>query len=326
MWRYLLSGGSALVLPCIVHAAGTLQSAQVTRVYNDVDLVLPDKPAVAAKVTDVVSGKTSVETGTQSRAELQFNDQTIARLGANSLFSFDKGTRELNLNEGAILLQVPKNAGGATINTAAVTAAITGTTVMIEYRKPVNASKGIVKFIVLEGTMRLHLNGHLGETVLLHAGQEVTLDPSAKSLPDPVYIDIARLTKTSGLMSSQFSELKNEPFILQTIHEQNVLKAKGKLLDLNFGLYGKRKLAGLKVGLQINSQSSIRTSANVPPGGSSHPSKVAVTRVTPPQHVVVPPKPPVVCIPPKPPKQPPHPKPPTPPSPPAVPPPPSAPR
>ena len=110
------------MLPCIVHAAGTLQSAQVTRVYNDVDLVLPDKPAVAAKVTDVVSGKTSVETGTQSRAELQFNDQTIARLGANSLFSFDRGTRELNLNEGAILLQVPKNAGGATINTAAVTA------------------------------------------------------------------------------------------------------------------------------------------------------------------------------------------------------------
>lgn len=314
------------MLPCIVHAAGTLQSAQVTRVYNDVDLVLPDKPAVAAKVTDVVSGKTSVETGTQSRAELQFNDQTIARLGANSLFSFDRGTRELNLNEGAILLQVPKNAGGATINTAAVTAAITGTTVMIEYRKAAKASKGIVKFIVLEGTMRLHLNGHLGETVLLHAGQEVTLDPSAKSLPDPVYIDIARLTKTSGLMSSQFSELKNEPFILQTIHEQNVLKAKGKLLDLNFGLYGKRKLAGLKVGLQINSQSSIRTSANVPPGGSSHPSKVAVNRVTPPQHVVVPPKPPVVCIPPKPPKQPPRPKPPTPPSPPAVPPPPSAPR
>jgi len=316
-----------MVLPCIVHAAGTLQSAQVTRVYNDVDLVLPDKPATAAKVTDVVSGKTAVTTGTQSRAELEFNDQTIARLGANSLFSFDRGTRELNLNEGAILLQVPKNAGGATINTAAVTAAITGTTVMIEYRKAVKASKGIVKFIVLEGTMRLHLNGHLGETVLLHAGQEVTLDPSAKSLPDPVYIDVARLTKTSGLMSSQFGELKNEPFILQTIHEQNVLKAKGKLIDLSYGLYGKRKLAGLKIGLQINSQSSIRTNANVPPGGGpSHPSKVAVNRVSPPQHTIVPPKPPVVCIPPKPPKQPLHPKPPTPPSPPAVPPPPSAPR
>lgn len=316
-----------MVFPCMVHAAGTLQSAQVTRVYNDVALVLPDKPAVAAKVTDVVTGKTAVTTGTQSRAELEFNDQTIARLGANSLFSFDRGTRELNLDEGAILLQVPKNAGGATINTAAVTAAITGTTVMIEYRKAVKASKGIVKFIVLEGTMRLHLNGHLGETVLLHAGQEVTLDPAAKFLPDPMYIDVARLTKTSGLMSSQFGELKNEPFILQTIHEQSILKAKGKLLALNYGLYGKRKLAGLKVGLQINSQSSIRTNANVPPGGgSSHSTKVAVNRVPTPQHTVVQPKPPVVCVPPKPPKQPVHPRPPTPPAPPVVPPPPSAPR
>jgi len=46
-----------------------------------------------------------------------------------------------------MLLRVPKNAGGAKINTAAVTAAITGTTVMLEFHK-----NSYVKFIVLEGT------------------------------------------------------------------------------------------------------------------------------------------------------------------------------
>ncbi len=159
----------------LAHAAGTLQSAQVTRVYNKVDLLVPEQQAAAAKIGDSVAGKTAVQTGNQSRAELEFNDQTIARLGANSVFSFDKGTRDLNLNEGVILLEVPKNAGGATVNTAAVTAAVTGTTIMIEYHKATGATKAMVKFIVLEGTMRLKLKGHAGESVLLNAGQMITI-------------------------------------------------------------------------------------------------------------------------------------------------------
>ena len=73
----------------------------------------------------------AVRTGIESRAELTFTDQTLARLGANTIFSFDKGTRNLELGGGVMLLRVPKDAGGAQINTAAVTAAITGTTVML---------------------------------------------------------------------------------------------------------------------------------------------------------------------------------------------------
>ena len=86
-----------------------------------------------AAVSDEVRNGTAVRTGVESRAELTFTDQTLARLGANTIFSFDKGTRNLELGGGAMLLRVPKDVGGAQINTAAVTAAITGTTVMLEY-------------------------------------------------------------------------------------------------------------------------------------------------------------------------------------------------
>jgi FecR protein. len=44
----------------------------------------------------------------QSRSELKFPDQTLARLGANTIFSFNEGTRDLNLQDGAMLLRVPK--------------------------------------------------------------------------------------------------------------------------------------------------------------------------------------------------------------------------
>jgi len=39
----------------------------------------------------------------------------------------------MTLEKGSMLLQVPKGLGGANIHTAAVTAAITGTTIMMEY-------------------------------------------------------------------------------------------------------------------------------------------------------------------------------------------------
>ena len=121
---------------------------------------------------------TAVRTGVESRAELTFTDQTLARLGANTIFSFSKGTRNLELGGGAMLLRVPKDAGGAQINTAAVTAAITGTTVMLEYHP-----NAFIKFIILEGTGRIFRKDRLGESVVLHAGQMLIVSPKGKACP-----------------------------------------------------------------------------------------------------------------------------------------------
>jgi len=113
--------------------AAVLKQAELTAVVNDVKLVEPGKGERAAGVRDVVAGTSSVKTGIKSRAELLFQDKTLTRLGANTLFSFDEGTRELELERGTVLLQIPKGICGAKIRTAAVTAAVTGTTIMLEY-------------------------------------------------------------------------------------------------------------------------------------------------------------------------------------------------
>lgn len=330
MVRQIFLAGLVVLGASLAHAAGPLQSAEVTRVYNKVELLPGEASAVPAKIGDEVSGRTAVQTGTKSRAELAFNDATIARLGANSLFSFDKGTRDLNLNEGVILLEVPKDAGGATINTAAVTAAVTGTTIMIEFRKAANAGKGLVKFIVLEGTMRLNLKGRLGESMLLKAGQMLTIPANAKSFPAaPVVVDVGRLAKTSGLMSDQFSPLNNQPFIMQTVNEQRVLKAKGKLINVNYSLKGKRKNPVLQ-STNLASQATLRTDAEV--RGKTQRSTPQVRPLVqkpdlrpnpPPPKPPKPPKP--DNRPPKPPPGPNKPKPPKPVPPPPVPPPPTSP-
>jgi hypothetical protein len=101
-----------------------LKEARVTQVVNDVKLLPGQAAPRPAVVSDPVRAGTAVRTGTQSRSELTFTDLTITRLGANTIFSFNEGTREMTLTNGAILFQVPKGSGGATIRTAAVTAAI----------------------------------------------------------------------------------------------------------------------------------------------------------------------------------------------------------
>lgn len=102
----------------------------------------------------------------------------------------------MELKDGAMLLRVPKNAGGAKISTAAVTAAITGTTIMLEF----HAHK-YVKFVVLEGTGRVYLPGHMGESVLVNAGQMLVTRADAKQLPNPVNVDIKKLMRSAKLVT-----------------------------------------------------------------------------------------------------------------------------
>jgi FecR protein len=212
--------------------AAELKEARVTQIVRDVKLLPNAAPARPAVVNDPVRDGTAVRTGIESRTELVFPDATLARLGANTIFSFTEGTRNLELTDGAMLLRVPKNAGGAKINTAAVTAAITGTTVMLEFHK-----NSYVKFIILEGTGRIFLPGHVGESVLLHAGQMLIAKPNAKNLPNPVDVDVRQIRKTSRLIRG-FGKMGSEDLIAQTESAQDKERAEGELYETNLAIYG----------------------------------------------------------------------------------------
>ncbi|MGH7936904.1 MAG: FecR domain-containing protein, partial [Bryobacteraceae bacterium] len=221
-----------LGLPFVSLHAAELKEAKVTQVIKDVKLLPGQAAPRPAAVSDEVRNGTAVRTGVNSRAELTFTDQTLTRLGANTIFSFNEGTRNLQLTSGAILLRVPKDAGGARINTAAVTAAITGTTIMMEYNP-----NAYIKFIVLEGTGRIFRNDRVGESVLVHAGQMLMVNPKDKNLPDPVDVDVKKLMQTSLLING-FAPLASQDLIAREIAEQTKQKSEGELVATNLAIFG----------------------------------------------------------------------------------------
>src|SRR5262249_13948271 len=107
-----------------------LTEAHVTKIINEVKVVDPRAGRRKDQVNVRIHDDLALTTGIKSRSELLFQDNTLTRLGPESFFSFQTGTRDMTLQKGTMLLQVPKGLGGAKIHTAAVTAAITGTTIM----------------------------------------------------------------------------------------------------------------------------------------------------------------------------------------------------
>src|SRR5262249_15740402 len=120
--------GSVSLLPNEVIALDFAQ-ARVTQVVQDVKVMPSVAAARPATVNETVHQGSGVQSGVKSRSELTFQDQSITRLGEQTIFNVGGGARTIELGSGQFLLYVPKNSGGAKIKMGSVTAAITGTTV-----------------------------------------------------------------------------------------------------------------------------------------------------------------------------------------------------
>src|SRR3982075_4392405 len=208
--------GCALSLQQSV-VAGPLTSAQITKIIKRVRVIDPTKGGHPAIVRDVIKDDLGLQTGEKSRSELLFQDNTLTRIGAETFFSFKTGTRDMTLEKGSMLLQVPKGLGGAKIHTAAVTAAITGTTIMMEY-----IPRRFIKVLVLEGSLRLYRDGTFGDSLVLTPGKMVIMRPDAKKIPDPIDVDLENVVKTSALVNfpNETAPLPSMPLIQAAISEQ----------------------------------------------------------------------------------------------------------
>ncbi|MEM9446180.1 MAG: FecR domain-containing protein [Verrucomicrobiota bacterium] len=222
MLRWFVSGLSLLSFN--LSMAGPLDKAKITRIINQVEVV-ESHTSRKARAQEIIQGDNSVTTGVKSRAELMFTDRTLTRLGSNTVFNFDQGTRNLNLKKGVMLLQVPKGLGGTKIKTASVSAAITGTTIMMEYQPNQHA-----KVLVLEGSLRMSIPGRMGETQILTPGKMLLMPAGAKTIPEPVDFDIKTLVKSSSLVTGMDEGEKDESNqdSLSPIEEQKEKKSAEK--------------------------------------------------------------------------------------------------
>src|SRR5438874_7735368 len=208
--------GAAIVLFWLVGAApfvsaAQLDQAQVSQVIQDVRLLeahgAPRPAVVNAKVTQGMG----VRTGVESRAELTFTDLTLTRLGANTIFSFKQGARELDLTSGAVLLEVPPKAPAVKISTSAVTAAVTGGTALFATGPP-------TKFMVLEGIGTFYPTGHPERAATINGGEMMTMTANGR-MTKPEKFDVKLVLKTSRLIKD-FPPLENLPLVMSVVDLQ----------------------------------------------------------------------------------------------------------
>ncbi|MEO6740502.1 MAG: FecR family protein [Chthoniobacteraceae bacterium] len=221
-----------LALVSAAHAA-PLTGAKITHLVNDVRTVASGQVPQPSKLNEVVVGGKAVRTGIDSRTELLFSDQTITRLGPNTHFSVSDGAREISVSQGSLLLQVQKGLGGAKIQTAAVTAAITGTTVLYE------SGPKFFTLTFIEGKGILVAKGdRFKRRVPILAGYQVKMAHNATQVPAPYKIKLSELVKSSPLLTGTWGARLEQAQIAAAIFEQSqqqsvavgTLRVKGTVL------------------------------------------------------------------------------------------------
>ncbi len=221
-----------------LHAAA-LEEARITHVVRDVKILSPSTASRPARLGSAVGAGTTIRVGAKSRGELTLGDQSIARLGANTIVRLAEGGRTLNLDEGAILFQAPKGHAGIQISMGAIVVASTGATGIIE-----RYSHFYMKLLLLEGDARVSVPTHLGESIVMRPGQILITKPNVTSLPDPAYFDIERVMKTCQLVS-EFQPLASKDLIEREEQKQVRLTSKGTYIPSNLVIFGRGTLVSL---------------------------------------------------------------------------------
>jgi len=215
---------AVVLLPLVSSGALDLKQSTFTQVINDVQIISgADKTAKAAAVDDLFKTPDLVRTGPDSRAELVAADQTITRVGANTIFSFDPANRTIDLQKGSLLFHSPKGRGGGTIQTGSATASVLGTTIVVA-----TTPNGGFKVLVLEGTAEIKFLHGLKQQ--LNAGQMTFLLPGGGMSPIIVFRLDAN-TQGSQLINGFNRALPSWNKIEDEISKQLRLLRKGKAED-----------------------------------------------------------------------------------------------
>lgn len=222
--------------------AASLKDAKVSHALNDVRVADRTAGTHPAGAQEIIREGSAILTGGQSRAELIFPDRTLARLGAETALRFKPGTRDLLLDRGTLLLQIPKLRGGARIHTGSLTASAGGATILIEHLPAAS-----VKVVVLEGDLRVSADGFLGDSIVLTPGKMLITKPDVRRIPDPVDVDLRTLAKTSSLIDPAMFQgasnvsvapLPSSPLIGRIIERQAGLVKRQRLFPTNLVILG----------------------------------------------------------------------------------------
>src|ERR1700744_2374219 len=197
----------------VCHAIDLKQS-KLTQVVNDVQIIsASDQSEKHATVNDLFNMPDILKTGPSSRAELIASDETITRVGANTIFSFDPANRTIDLKQGSLLFHSPHGKGGGTIHTGSATASVLGTTLIVT-----TTPSGGMKGLDLEGQVEVNFLNGLHQN--LAPGQMTFVLPGGSQTAPIIIYRLDNLTKNSLLVKGFNQQLSSMPLIESQINKQ----------------------------------------------------------------------------------------------------------
>ncbi len=108
--------GFAWMLPATAQQA-MLTRGEVYKLINNVQLLLNNRSPRSARVSDVMVPQDALRTASRSKAELLFNEGSLARIGSNAIFRFIPGMRGFQLRNGTALIMSPPTTASTRIET-----------------------------------------------------------------------------------------------------------------------------------------------------------------------------------------------------------------
>jgi hypothetical protein len=139
LWQQHLLRAASLILltsPLAVSpvkADVPLTRADIESILNRVELLPRGRTPRTARISDFMGVGDALRTAPASRAELRFNDGSLARVGERATFQFVPNTRNFRLSNGTVLLLVPPGQGRSFIQTPSAVTGIQGSAVVVRY-------------------------------------------------------------------------------------------------------------------------------------------------------------------------------------------------
>ena len=185
---------AALAAPA--HADVPLTRADVESVLNRVEFLPRGQSPRAARLSDFLAVGDALRTAVASRAELRFNDGSLARVGERSTFHFVPNTRNFRLSDGTVLLLIPPGRGRTTIQTPSAVTGIQGSALLVRDVRSRNLTTIIALTNNVAGPMTITTEAGTQEYPL-YAGQMALIQNGKVQV---VEVDLQMLYETSPLL------------------------------------------------------------------------------------------------------------------------------
>lgn len=236
-----LSGVLALAAPA--KADVPLTRADVEALLNRVEMMPRGSSPRPARLSDFLGLGDALRTAAASRAELRFNDGSLARIGERATFQFVPNTRNFRLNNGTVLLLIPPGQGRTTIQTPSAVTGIQGSGVVVRYVEPTNTTAVMALTENPAGPILVTLPC-TGQRYALRAGQMALIqdcDVQILAFDLKTFYETSSLVEDLYLDDPTYQDMHGDPInlvrqeTLQALAEQGAFEAEAiidpRLLD-----------------------------------------------------------------------------------------------